>query len=128
MSEPTKKKLGRPFTYRKEMCDRVIELGKKGKSITQIAAALGVSRKTVYQWVGEDGHPEFAEAMEIARTESQNWWEDVAQERMISGEPWNSATWIFNMKNRFGWRDKTEHSGDPQKPVQVVLDAVDGNA
>jgi hypothetical protein len=40
----------------------------------------------------------------------------------------NSAIWIFNMKNRFGWRDKSETAGDDTdeaQPVKVEVSVVD---
>lgn len=55
--------------YSKSMCDKVIELGKQGKTITQMASTLNVSRQAIYEW--RDLHPEFAEALAIARTHAQ---------------------------------------------------------
>ncbi len=36
----------------------------------------------------------------------------------ISQRSLNSAVWCFNMKNRYGWRDKQELTGDPDKPLE----------
>jgi hypothetical protein len=33
----------------------------------------------------------------------------------------NSAAWIFNMKNRFKWTDRHELSGDQDKPIQITV-------
>ena len=41
---------GRPSTYNPEFCERVIEYGKQGKSITWMAAELGVHKDSLYEW------------------------------------------------------------------------------
>jgi hypothetical protein len=43
-----------------------------------MAADLGVSRDTLYEW--ERVHPEFADALGLARVHVQAYWEDIAQE------------------------------------------------
>jgi hypothetical protein len=48
LPEAAKRGRGRPTTYDPSYCERVIELGEKGKSKAQIASALRVSRKSLY--------------------------------------------------------------------------------
>jgi len=45
---------------------------------------------------------------------------------MATGADGNPAVWIFNMKNRFGWRDKHEiESRHEGKPVTIqIVEAV----
>lgn len=33
---------------------------------------------------------------------------------------WNPTAGIFNLKNNFGWKDKTELSGDQQNPLTII--------
>ena len=72
---------GRPTDYKPEHCERVIALGRLGKSHAQIAADIDVSRNTLYNWQAE--HPEFLGAITYARDLAQAWWENVGQGQMI---------------------------------------------
>lgn len=91
---------GRPTKYKPEMCKTVIDLGKQGKSKTQIAATLGISKETLYDW--DKNNEEFSDAIKTAMSFSQAWFEDYGQNGMIGEvDGWNPTTWIFTMKNRF---------------------------
>ena len=109
-----KAKVGRPTKYMAEMCEQVIELGKLGKSRTQMAAALGVLTETMGLW--GKAHPEFSDALKRANEFSQAWWEDMGQAGLGMGKDFNATAFIFQMKNRFraDYTDvhKLEHSGD----------------
>lgn len=89
---------GRPSKYKSEFCDRVIELGKEGKSYAQIAAALGVARDTIYDW--QEKFPEFSYAMKNAREASLAWWEDQGQKN-LEASSFQSSTYKFFMERRF---------------------------
>lgn len=71
------KKTGRPSTYHPKFCNRVIELGSKGKSKTQIAAAIGVEGATLYRWANE--HGQFRDALTRAKELELAWWENAGQ-------------------------------------------------
>ena len=111
---------GRPPVYRPEFGDIAIELGRQGKSRTYIAAALGVSRRTVYQWM--EDHPEFSEAMDLAQTFCQQWWEDAGQQGMV-GKAIDGGVWKYNMMARFptDWHETTrvETTGKDGAPLAI---------
>lgn len=73
---------GHPTDYRKEYCERVIELGKQGFSYAEMAADIGISKQTLYNW--RDAHEEFFDALNIARTNSQAWWENVGRNALFA--------------------------------------------
>ena len=98
MSNP----VGRPSKYDPAFCERVIALGKLGKSIEQIACDLDVGTKTIYNW--RDQHEEFLHALDMAREFEQNWWETVAQTHMIEEQgaaKLNASIWSRSMAARF---------------------------
>lgn len=98
---------GRPADYRPEMCEEVIPMLKEGMSIEEIGVELDCGYSTVYQWM--DRYPEFKEAIKKGREYSAGWW--IKQGRVsLREKQFNTATWFINMKNRFGWSDKTENT------------------
>ena len=121
---------GRPTDYRPEYCELVIELGKEGKSVAQMASAMDVSKQTLLRWV--DAHQEFSDAMEISRSHAQSWWETIGQNNIISspGATLNSGVYSRSMAARFpdDWRENkgVELTGAGGGPVQVMtLEFVD---
>jgi hypothetical protein len=97
-----KRTRGRPTKYRSEFCELVLELGAKGKSKAQMAAALGCDRASIDRWA--DDHEEFCNAMAMARDLALAWWEDVGQEGMwqsSDGLRLNPQLWSRSMSARF---------------------------
>jgi len=117
-----KRPVGRPSQYDPAYCERIIELGRLGKSVEQIAAQIGVGTKTMYNW--RDEFPEFLRALEIAKELELDWWENIAQNMMVEnkdGSKLNSAIWSRSMAARFPkkYREstKTEITGENGAPL-----------
>jgi hypothetical protein len=96
----------------------VIALGRRGKSLHQIAEALDVSVQTLANW--RDSHPEFLEAVTRARELSQAWWEDVGQKALWE-RSFNSNLWALQVRNRFpeSYRD-THRIELKEQPAKVT--------
>ena len=103
MSETIEKRpVGRPTLYDPAFCEQVIELGKLGKSVEQIASKLGFSLRTMYLW--RDEHEEFMHALEEAKMHEQAWWEEQADIYMVEtkdGPRLNATIWSRSMAARF---------------------------
>ncbi len=106
---------GRPSLYRKEFCEMLIEHMKQGYSYKSFCAEIEVGQRTMYDW--ELVHPEWAEAKEIAFAKGMKFWEKLGVDFVVNetskdsegnstSKTLNSAVWIFNMKNRFQWRER----------------------
>ena len=108
---------GRPSKYKPEMCDKVIELMKEGASIEEVALELDISKSNMYAWM--DKHAEFQNAIKEGEFTSKGWWMNQGR-RNIKNKEFNSTLWYMNMKNRFGWKDKHEHSADDKTVKQIV--------
>ena len=97
---------GRPTKYLPKYCKDVVEYGKLGKSRIWMCATLGIVERTMITW--EEKHPEFLQAMEVAMSQSQLWWEDAGQKGMAA-PGFNAAIWSRSMSARFpkSWREKS---------------------
>ena len=113
--------MGRPSDYDPSYCERVIELGKEGASVIEMAHEIGVVKQTLYDW--EKAHPEFLDAMTRAREASQVWWEATGRKNMLTSG-FNASVWSRSMAARFprDWREVkgTELTGKDGGPVETV--------
>jgi DNA-binding XRE family transcriptional regulator len=118
--------IGRPTLYETKYCQMLIDHMSQGLSIEAFAGEIGVSKKTIYAWA--EKYAEFLYAKQIGESKSALWWEKEAANGLWSSKEkgtFNTALWIFNMKNRHGWadkfevnQDKTIHSVNIQLPGQ----------
>jgi DNA-binding XRE family transcriptional regulator len=113
MATPRKKpeerlKMGAPTAYRVAYCAAVIASGKRGDSLVQFAASIGVSKRSINEWA--EVHPDFSRAVEIAKTLSEAKFEKTYQKHVISGSSAGAAS--FYGSARFGWSSKTEAKTD----------------
>jgi transposase-like protein len=112
--------VSRPTSYDPAFCDRVIELGKEGKSVTQMACELDVVKQTLHNWAAE--FPEFLDAFTKAKQWSQDWWETKGQKGLEGGV--NPSLWSRSMAARFPddytERQKRELTGKDGGPVEQV--------
>lgn len=89
----------------------VISLGKEGASDVEIRGYLGISDDLWDRFLIEE--PTFSRTIKEARTQCRIWWERTGREGCFMGgkdNPFNATVWIFNMKNRFKWTDRTENT------------------
>lgn len=109
---------GRPQSYTPEMCRQVEELGERGKSFTQIAVKLGVTRQTLHNWAKR--HPEFFDALTRAREAALAYWEDFG-EAGITAEKFNAAVWSKIIASR--WPE--EYGKETAPELRTVVDTGD---
>lgn len=112
-----KNKVGRPTKYDPKYCQEIIDFMSTGKSLTAFAGEIEINKATLYDW--EKVHPDFHDAINIARQKCQAKWESLGFDGLFMGKEdgsFSQSTWIFNMKARFGYRDKIEvdheHKGE----------------
>jgi hypothetical protein len=83
-----------------------LALSKDGASDVELREELNISDDLWYRWIDED--EEFSRTIKRCHRLCQIWWERHGR-KMASGQADGNATvWIFNMKNRFGWTDRTQ--------------------
>jgi hypothetical protein len=106
----SKKPVGRPLLYDPKLCQEMIDFCAQGYSIEAFAGKIGVNKVTVYDWINK--YPEFSNAKNTAQEKCRLFWETLGTHGAAGKLPgFNASAYIFNMKNRFGWRDNIHHSG-----------------
>lgn len=110
--------LGRPTKYKPEYCDKVVEYMGNGYSKEAFAGEIGVCRDTLYEWASK--HAAFSDAIKRGEAANLSYWERIGQQGITGQlEGFNASSWIFTMKNRAGWRDKVEHTGEGGGPIKT---------
>jgi len=98
---------GQPTKYKTAYCVRLIKWMEKGMSFESFAGDVSVHKDTLYEWVKV--HPEFSDAKRQAFAKGQVFWEKMGIHGAAGKlKNFNNGAWIFNMKNRFNWRDKQD--------------------
>ena len=115
---------GRPSLYRPEFCERVIEMGAQGKSLTQMAARLGVDKASVIRWREE--HEDFRTALARAMTLSQDWWEERGQ-LGVDDRNFNATLYNKIVASRFreDYSERQEITGANGGAIKIEAKRVD---
>ena len=111
--------------YQPHFPSEIVRLGSEGKSQTQMAAALGVDRHTIANWSKDPAKPEFKEAMRLALTLAEAYWENIGQQGTRGNLPkFIPASWIYMMKCRYAdnWREVNESKIDLNNTVKTMTD------
>lgn len=90
----------------------VLGMSVEGKSDVQIRAALCGTSINLWQALKKRDQ-EFGSILEQGKVLCESWWQNQAHDNLKS-RSFNCVLWYMNMKNRFGWKDKSEmkHTGD----------------
>lgn len=109
-------KVGRKSKYKPEFAEKLVQHMRQGLSFEAFGGEVGVSTETLYRWI--KAKKEFSEAKKIGENLSRLFWERMGMGGMLGTlhtdgpggtqvpvKNFNATVWIFNMKNRFMWRD-----------------------
>lgn len=104
-----KRPVGRPRTTTDDLPSGwqkiMLDCGAEGGSAVECRVLLGIAQ-TAWETLLEDSE-EFRVTEKERQDLCQIWW-DKQGRRMTQDGQGSAAVWVFNMKNRFGWRDKQE--------------------
>lgn len=91
-------------------------------TITGLALALGTTRQTLLEYEGEvegrdNKDKRFADAIKEAKVKCEQW----VEENAMLGKA-NATFSIFNLKNNYGWKDKTETElSNPDGNLKTII-------
>ena len=101
----------------------MIQQYKEGASDVEVAACLNITMDTFNKNYKEV--PLFRQLTDLGRMLSTAWW--YKQGRVnLNNKAFNNVLWIFNMKNRQGWAEKTESTTNDIPMDQRSLDELQG--
>ena len=117
--------MARPTKYKAEYKDVLLNLMKEGAAIEEICLELDICVQTLYNWIEQ--HPEFLESKKKGESFSKGWWMREGRTN-LENKDFNYTGWYMNMKNRFGWADRTQNESkvevkqiDPSKYTDEEL-------
>ena len=97
----------------------LIEEYKQGASDVEVASALNITMDTFQKQYKEVQL--FRQLTDLGRMLSSAWW--VKQGRLnLQNRGFNTPLWTFNMKNRFGWAERSESVNQEIPSDQQNLD------
>ena len=110
---------GRPEVYTKELADELAKtlpnMFQDGESVAEVCVKLDCSKESFYKMIGIS--PLFSDAYKKGLDKSEAWWTTLGRAGSAGKHAIQPATWIFNMKNRFSWKDKQEITGADGNPL-----------
>ena len=105
--------------YSPEYTDILIEGMSEGLGVRAIAGKIGVSYKTLYNWI--EKYPEMKEAFEIGQGKSRLFWESSGINIMLGNIRGNPIIWINSMANKFkDWN--RDGSSDAKVEIKLAYD------
>ena len=84
------------------------EMFKEGQGVAEVWAELNICKNSFYKAI--EISSKFSDAYKRGCELSEAWWIRLGRDgasKMVDIQP---ATWIFNMKNRFDWREKADNT------------------
>lgn len=95
----------RPEDWRKT----VLALYNAGASDREVMVELELTRGQWETLMGDLVESDFSEVVEYGRLVAHAWWERLGRQK-LDDKSFNTALWTIQMKNRFGWSERTEQS------------------
>ncbi len=90
-----------------------------GASDEEVCASLKISMTRFKSYYSAD--PNFRQAVDDGRGVAKAWW--LAEGRKnLHNKQFNYTGWFQNMKNRYGWADKSEVTDPSARPIEQQSD------
>lgn len=117
MSEQTSKR-----EEKKQWIQAVVAAYENGASDHEICKIMRITYDTFQKYYDEAAS--FKELVEMGRAMAKAWWYEQGRIN-IDNTKFNTSLWMFNMKNRYGWADKTENVNTNENWDNMDLDQLE---
>ena len=107
------------YEFKPEVCDQLIELGKVGASQKMMFASIGISSTAAQTF--KKNHPEFAEALDMAITHAQAFWETQLLAN-VENKAFNSRVAEIALRGQFPSDYRDDKNNKLEVKADVVLD------
>lgn len=107
------------YVFKKEMCEKLIALGRTGASQKMMFAEIGITSSAAQRF--KKDHPEFADALDMAITESQAFWERMILEN-VNNRAFNSRIAEIALRGQFSETYREEKSNKVDLTAKVEVD------
>lgn len=106
------------YVYDPDMCNRMIDLGKEGASQKMMWADIGINKNVAETW--KKNHPDFADALETAKTHSQAYWEREILAN-VNNKGFNSRLAEIALRGQFAddYRETRDSKIDAKVEVKI---------
>lgn len=107
------------YVFKPEMCETMINMGLEGASQKMIWSELGINKDVAKTWC--KNHPEFADALELAKVHSQAYWERELLAN-VGNKAFNSRLAEIALRGQFQEDYKETREQKVEGKVEVVVD------
>ena len=107
------------YVFDPKMCETMIAMGQEGASQKMIWSELGINKSVAETW--KKNHPEFADALETAKTHSQAYWEREILAN-VNNKAFNSRLAEIALRGQFQKDYKETREQKVEGKVEVVVD------
>lgn len=107
------------YVFKPEMCDQLIEMGKKGFSQKMMWSELGISKGVAEEW--KKKHSEFADALDMALVHSQGHWERELLAN-VGNKNFNSRLAEIALRGQFQQDYRETRENKVEVKADVVVD------
>jgi hypothetical protein len=109
----------RKYTFKPEMCDTLIEMGKTGASQKMMFSAIGITKGVAEDW--KKKYPDFADALELAIVHSQAHWERELLAN-VGNKAYNSRLAEIALRGQFQSDYRETRENKVELKADVVVD------
>ena len=107
-----------PIEITDGLCRKAESLAAQGLTMEQIALVLGMGERTIYEKMAK--FPQFSQAIKRGQAKGVA---AITNKLFKKAKDGDNTSMIFYLKNRAGWKDKTEteHTGPGGGPIQTKI-------
>ena len=110
------------LSEKKQWIEDVVSAYEDGASDHEVCKIMRITYAVFQRYY--DDTENFRNLVEMGRTMSKAWWYEMGRAN-IHNTKFNTSLWMFNMKNRYGWADKTENVNTNENNENLDLDALE---